>query len=80
MNLARYLQNGKATKMRDTKLEVPEAEEMEDERKHHQEELAERDFTADQTRKKYQGKTYYSLLMLNQHVLIVNGRLELEKH
>ena len=44
------------------------AEEMEDERKHHQEELAERDFTADQTRKKYQGKSYYSLLMSNQHV------------
>ncbi|KZT64665.1 nonmuscle myosin heavy chain b [Daedalea quercina L-15889] len=32
------------------------AEEMEDERKHHQEELSERDFTADQTRKKYQAE------------------------
>lgn len=31
-------------------------EEMEDERKQHQQDLAERDFTADQTRKKYQGK------------------------
>ncbi|KAH8096877.1 nonmuscle myosin heavy chain b [Cristinia sonorae] len=30
------------------------AEEMEDERKQHQQDLAERDFTADQTRKKYQ--------------------------
>jgi myosin heavy chain 9/10/11/14 len=30
-------------------------EEMEDERKQHQQDLAERDFTADQTRKKYQG-------------------------
>ena len=31
------------------------AEEMEDERKQHQQDLAERDFLADQTRKKYQG-------------------------
>ena len=31
-------------------------EEMEDERKQHQQDLAERDFTADQTRKKYQSK------------------------
>lgn len=30
-------------------------EEMDDERKQHQKDLAERDFTADQTRKKYQG-------------------------
>lgn len=33
------------------------AEEMEDERKQHQEDLVERDFVADQTRKKYQGKS-----------------------
>ncbi|KAH9942698.1 myosin tail-domain-containing protein [Amylocystis lapponica] len=32
------------------------SEEMEDERKQHQEDLAERDFTADQTRKKYQAE------------------------
>ncbi|KAI0726107.1 nonmuscle myosin heavy chain b [Fomitopsis betulina] len=32
------------------------AEEMEDERRNHQEELSERDFTADQTRKKYQAE------------------------
>ncbi len=32
-------------------------EEMEDERKQHQQDLAERDFTADQTRKKYQSKS-----------------------
>ncbi|KAL6303713.1 nonmuscle myosin heavy chain b [Sparassis latifolia] len=32
------------------------AEEMEDERKQHQQDLAERDFTADQTRKKYQAE------------------------
>ncbi|RDX42040.1 hypothetical protein OH76DRAFT_150576 [Lentinus brumalis] len=31
------------------------AEEMEDERKQHQQDIAERDFAADQTRKKYQG-------------------------
>jgi hypothetical protein len=31
------------------------SEEMEDERKQYQKDLAERDFTADQTRKKYQG-------------------------
>jgi myosin protein heavy chain len=33
-------------------------QEMEDERAHHQKEIAERDFTADQTRKKYQGRPY----------------------
>jgi myosin heavy chain 9/10/11/14 len=32
-------------------------EEMEDARKQHQQDLAERDFTADQTRKKYQSKS-----------------------
>ncbi|KAF8629720.1 hypothetical protein AX15_003315 [Amanita polypyramis BW_CC] len=32
------------------------AEELEDERAHHQKDLAERDFTADQTRKKYQAE------------------------
>lgn len=32
------------------------AEEMEDERKQHQQDLAERDFLADQTRKKYQAE------------------------
>lgn len=31
------------------------AESMDDERKQHQQDLAERDFAADQTRKKYQG-------------------------
>lgn len=31
------------------------SEEMEDERKQYQKDLADRDFTADQTRKKYQG-------------------------
>ena len=31
------------------------ADEMEDERKQHQQDIAERDFAADQTRKKYQG-------------------------
>lgn len=31
------------------------AEEMDDERKQHQQDIAERDFAADQTRKKYQG-------------------------
>jgi len=35
------------------------AEELEDEREQHQKDLAERDFTIDQTRKKYQGA--YSL-------------------
>lgn len=44
------------------------AEDMDDERKQHQQELAERDFTADQTRKKYQSKwrttvTYCSLTL-----------------
>ena len=33
--------------------------EMDDERKQYQKELAERDFTADQTRKKYQGTTTF---------------------
>lgn len=32
------------------------AEEMEDERKQHQQDIAEREFAADQTRKKYQGE------------------------
>lgn len=32
------------------------SEELEDEREQHQKDLAERDFTIDQTRKKYQGK------------------------
>ena len=36
------------------------AEEMDDERKQYQKELAERDFTADQTRKKYQGMVFLS--------------------
>lgn len=35
------------------------AEEMDDERKQYQKELAERDFTADQTRKKYQGTVFF---------------------
>lgn len=35
------------------------SEEMEDERKQYQKELAERDFTADQTRKKYQGTAMF---------------------
>lgn len=34
------------------------SEELEDERQQHQKDLAERDFTADQTRKKYQGKPH----------------------
>jgi myosin protein heavy chain len=34
------------------------AEELEDEREQHQKDLAERDFTLDQTRKKYQGKEF----------------------
>ena len=33
------------------------AEEMEDERKQHQQDIAERDFAADQTRKKYQSRS-----------------------
>ena len=37
-------------------------EEMEDERKQHQQDLAERDFTADQTRKKYQSKLQFHLM------------------
>lgn len=35
------------------------AEELDDERAQHQKDLAERDFTIDQTRKKYQGKFLY---------------------
>jgi myosin heavy chain 9/10/11/14 len=35
------------------------SEEMEDERKQYQKELAEREFTADQTRKKYQGMAFF---------------------
>ena len=49
------------------------AEEMEDERKHHQEELAERDFTADQTRKKYQGESPHGtpVMFLYAHAILV---------
>ena len=36
------------------------AEEMDDERKQHQQDIAERDFAADQTRKKYQGMDHIS--------------------
>ena len=36
------------------------AEEMDDERKQHQQDIAERDFAADQTRKKYQGRDHIS--------------------
>jgi myosin heavy chain 9/10/11/14 len=36
------------------------AEEMDDERKQYQKDLAERDFTADQTRKKYQGTVLFT--------------------
>jgi len=39
------------------------AEEMEDERKQFQKDLAERDFTADQTRKKYQGIVFFYLYL-----------------
>ena len=35
------------------------SEEMEDERKQYQKDLADRDFTADQTRKKYQGIAFF---------------------
>jgi hypothetical protein len=38
------------------------SEEMEDERKQYQKDLAERDFTADQTRKKYQGTAFLSFI------------------
>lgn len=41
---------------------------MEDERKQHQQDLAERDFAADQTRKKYQGE--FSSLSTDCKVLI----------
>jgi len=34
-------------------------EELEDEREQHQKDLSERDFTIDQTRKKYQGMNYH---------------------
>jgi myosin protein heavy chain len=34
------------------------AEELEDERTQHQKDIDDRDFTADQTRKKYQGKSW----------------------
>ena len=36
------------------------ADEMDDERKQYRKDLAERDFTADQTRKKYQGTVFHS--------------------
>lgn len=39
-------------------------EEMEDERDQHQKDLNERDFTIDQTRKKYQGERFSSLLLV----------------
>lgn len=38
------------------------AEEMEDERKQHLQDIEERDFTIDQTRKKYQGALLYTLV------------------
>ena len=45
------------------------AEELEDEREQHQKDLSERDFTIDQTRKKYQGMlsvTLENILSLKQ--------------
>jgi myosin protein heavy chain len=39
-------------------------EEMEDARDQHQKELSERDFTVDQTRKKYQGKLYLFIYLI----------------
>jgi myosin protein heavy chain len=38
------------------------AEELDDEREQHQKDLAERDFTIDQTRKKYQGNRSFVFL------------------
>lgn len=42
------------------------AEEMDDERKQYQKDLAERDFTADQTRKKYQGTGFLPCNLASQ--------------
>ena len=39
------------------------AEEMEDERKQHLQDIEERDFTIDQTRKKYQGALLYTFVV-----------------
>ena len=46
------------------------SEEMEDERKQYQKDLAERDFTADQTRKKYQGTVMLLLVLPDDNRLL----------
>src|SRR5258708_26298793 len=45
------------------------SEEMEDERKQYQKELAEREFTADQTRKKYQGIAFFYVYLPRDNML-----------
>jgi myosin protein heavy chain len=46
------------------------AEELDDERAQHQKDLAERDFTTDQTRKKYQGKLFCVQMVCDTYTLI----------
>jgi myosin protein heavy chain len=57
---ARLEREGRGSSEQDV-LQQRLAEELEDERKQHQNDLAECDFTADQTRKKYQGAASVSL-------------------
>lgn len=45
-----------------TVLRLRLTEELEDQRKLHKQDLAERDFTIDQTRKKYQGKPFLCMI------------------
>ncbi len=51
------------------------AEELDDERAQHQKDLAERDFTTDQTRKKYQGKLYYVQIIRDTYIPIWTAEL-----
>jgi hypothetical protein len=52
------------------------AEELEDEREQHQKDLAERDFTIDQTRKKYQG----ALQLLGWYLVQVSEIVYLQRN
>ena len=54
------------------------AEELEDEREQHQKDLSERDFTIDQTRKKYQGTPFMfqNILLLKQFFCSGTGTIK----
>jgi myosin protein heavy chain len=49
------------------------AAELEDEREQHQKDLAERDFTVDQTRKKYQGTRLVQIVVWSLNIISLSG-------